>query len=274
MASPVWLSYCARPLGIGGVVQVCAWAVPGSDDPADAVLEVAALIAPTQVSWGDPSGVLVDLPNTENGLSLMTGLPAAPCVVSFFARTAAGWQVGPAVTGLDLVSTWTADFGYPKQWAVDVLKQMERDSQPLGSETRMEIRTSFPRDTMPLPCLSVQFEASPQAQKLLGNVAQSLAPHTLEERIPWNVSLTEVLWCETPEDRDMLGPWFGSAMQGLAHLAPFTNLAEPTYQFQESEDFSRALYEKPLFLITGTLTGIVWSKFTLPIRNWIGHLTV
>lgn len=274
MALPVWLSYCARSLGIGGVAQVCGWAQAGSADPADAVLEVAALIAPEQVSWGDPTGVLVDIPLGTNGLSFMAGLMVGPVVVSFFARTAAGWQAGPAVTGMDLTSSWTAEFDYPKQWVVDVLKQMELDSQPLGAETRMEIRTSFPRDDIPMPCLSVQFEASPQAQKLLGNVAQSLTPHTLEERVPWNVSLTEVIWCETPEDRDMLGPWFGKVMQALAALAPFTNLAEPTYQFQESEDFSRALMEKPLFLITGTLTGIVWSKLTLPIRNWIGHLTV
>jgi hypothetical protein len=256
------------------VAQFCGWVEAGSDDPSDAILSMVALVSTTQAAWGDASATRVDFSSLQNGLAFMIGLPAVPVVVSFFAQTAAGWQVGPVVSGVDLSPAWTAEFDYPKNWVVDVLKRLERDTQPLGPDTRMEIRSSFPRDDIPMPCLSVQFEASPQAQGILGNVAQSMATQTIEKRIQWNVSLTEQVWCETPEDRDMLGPWFGGVMQALVELAPFTNLAEPTYQFQESEDFSRALMEKPLFLLTGTLSGIVWSKITIPVRNWIGHLTV
>jgi hypothetical protein len=273
MASPVWKSYAARPLGIGGAAQFCGWAHHGSEDPADKVLAVAALAAPTGVSWGDQTAVQVDLPLGKNGLTFRQGLAAGPLVASFFAQTAAGWQAGPAVA-LDLAPTWVAEFDSPKPWAIDTLKEIEADSHPLGLDTRLEVRGSYPRDDIPLPCLSVQFEASPQAQKLLGNLAQSLAVQTEEQRIPWDVSLTMQVWCETPEDREMLAPWFGSAMQVLSYLAPFGNLSEPGYQFQESEDFSRQFMEKPIFLITGTLTGIVWSKLTLPARNWVGHLTV
>lgn len=276
MAVPTWKSYAARPLGLGGAVQVCGWAEAGSCDPTDAVLTTAVLLSPTPVSWGDSTATRLDLPSPpiKNGLGYEAGLAAGPMTACFFAETAAGWQTGPVVTGFDLTSTWTAQFDYPKQWAVDTLKQMEKDTQPLGSSTRLEIRSSFPRDDIPLPCLSVQFEAAPQAQKILGNLAQSLSTQVEEQRIPWNVQLTIVCWAETPEDRDMLAPWFGEVMQALAALAPFTNLAEPVYQFQESEDFSRQLMEKPIFLLTGTLTGILWSKLTLPARNWVGHLTV
>ena len=274
MASPVWNTYAARPLGIGGAGQFCSWVVAGSSDPVDAILEVAALVAPSQLSWGDRSGVLVDFDGSANGLSFVAGLPEdAPQVVSFFARVASGWVAGPIVSGVSFAHSWTSDWYYPKQWAVDTLKSAEAEAQPLGPNARVEIRSSFPRDGIPMPCLSVQFEASPQAQKILGDLAQVLSNTVIEKRVPWNISLTVVCWCETPEDRDILGPWFGSAMQVLSELAPYTNLAEPVYQFQESEDFSLVLMEKPLFLLTGTITGTVWSKLTLPIRNWIGSFT-
>jgi hypothetical protein len=273
MASPVWNSFAARSLGIGGIGQFCAWVLPGSEDLADAVSAVAVLVADAQVAWGDPAAVRVDLPLGMNGLAFQDGLKAGPVVVSFFAQITTGWVAGPVVA-LDLTKDWTAQFEYPKIQVVDTLQQIERDIQPLGPDLRLEIRGSYPRDDVPMPCVSVQFESSPQSQRLLADSAQALDATTLECRLPWNVTLTQQMWCETPEDRDSLAPWFQSAMTALMLLAPFRNFAEPSFQLQESEDFSRALTEKPLFILAGTLSGTVWSKFTVPIHNWVGHLTV
>jgi hypothetical protein len=272
MASPVWNSHATRPLGVGGMAMFCGWVVAGSSAANDAILDVVALIAPAQVSWGDASATMVHVPLGTNGLAFESGIPSLPRVISWFAQTPLGWVAGP-VDSVDFASSWSSSFNYPKHWAVDFLQQLERDTAPLGA-TRLEIRSSFPRDDIPLPCISVQFEASPQSQKILGNMAKSLTATTFEERIPWNVSLSLQLWCDTPEERDVLAPWYLGCMQALSAVAPHNAMDEPIFQFQENEDFSMGFYDRPLFLLTGNLSGVVWSKLTLPVHNWIGVITV
>lgn len=272
MATPTWKSYAVRPSGIGGAASLCSWVVAGSDAAADAILEVCALVSDKAVSWGDTSAKRADFDVDRNAISFDYGFPAGPAVASFFARTAAGWIAGPSVS-VDISPTAKIDFAYPKNWVIDVLQRIERDFKPWG-ETRLEIRGSFPRDNIPLPCISVQFEASPQGQKVLGNIARDITLTSALLRIPWNVNLTMQVWCETPEDRDKLAPWFHSALDLLADMAPHQGFDEPVHQFNENEDYSMAFYEKPIFLLVGTLSGICWSSLTLPDRNWIGHLTV
>jgi hypothetical protein len=250
----------------------CGWVDAGSAFPEDVILDVAALIAPAQVAWGDPSAVVVHVPVGINGMAFETGILAAARVVSWFAQTSTGWHAGP-VDSVDFSSSWSSDFNYPKLWAVDFLQQLERDTTPLGT-TRLEIRSSFPRDNIPLPCISVQFEASPQAQKIIGNMAKEITATTFQERIPWNVNLSLQLWCDTPEERDDLAPWYLGCMQALAAVAPHNAMEEPVFQFQENEDFSMGFYDRPIFLLTGNLSGTVWSKLTLPVHNWIGVITV
>jgi hypothetical protein len=274
MALPIWNSYAVRPLGFGGMALFCAWVLPASSLPADAILEVLAKVGPTEAATpADLGSAAVSVPLGKNAEAWEKGLSSGPCVVSWFARTAAGWQKGPAVAA-DLSPTWTSEFAYVKPWVIETLQQLEGETLPLGADEHVSIRGAYPRDTFPPPCISVSFEAAPQGQKLIGDHAKTLSPTRVQERQPWNVTISMVLWSLTPEERDLLAPWFLQSMQALSYLAPYNNLAEPSFNINESEDFSGALMEKPLFMITCSLSGIMWSSLNLPTRNFQGHLTI
>lgn len=274
MADPIWSSYAIRPHGFGGVATLCAWVLPGSSAPEDAVLEVVGVVAPTAVAThDDASGVSVSLPLVQNGQAYQEDLVAGPCVVSWFSRVAAGWVKGPEVHA-DLSSTWTSEFDFAKAWVVKALQQREAEKVPLGGTDHINIRGEYPRDTIAMPCLSVSFDAVPQGQKVLGDMAVRITPTLMEERVPWTITLGLVLWCTEPEMRDDLTPWFLGAMQAISYMAPQNNLEEPTYSIAQNEDFSAQQVETPLFLTTCTMSGTMWSKIRIPVHNYLGQLTV
>ena len=274
MADPVWKSFAIRPHGFGGIATLCSWAIPGSSASQDAVLEVSAVVAPAAVSThNDSTGTEISMPLEKNGMIYQEDLIDGPCVVSWFARKASGWVAGPTVAA-NLSSTWVSEFEFAKDWTVKALQQREAEKQPLGSSRRVEIRGEYPRDSIGMPCLSVSFDAVPQGQKVLGDTAKMISPTLVEERVPWTVTLGIVLWCDTPELRDELTPWFTGAMQALAHLAPHNDLEEPTYSISQNEDFSGQQVEVPLFLTTCTFSGTMWSKLRIPVHNYLGQLTV
>lgn len=276
MAAPVWKSYAARSFGIAGAGNFIGWVVAGSPDPADAILEVKALVKTTATSDpSDPDAVVVPVALRVNGQGFSQNLPGEPCVVSWFCRVASGWLAGPQVP-CNFVAEWEVVFPFLKPWAVSTLQRLnrERPAMDVDLPRKLTIRTAYPRDNIALPSISVQFEALPQGQPVLGDYAASLGVNLAEQRVPWSISLSVVCWCETPEDRDALTPWFLQAMTALGSLSPMVGLAEPSYQFSEGEDFSASLYEKPLFLVSCTLSGTLWSDLKLPAHNYIGHLTI
>jgi len=271
--APVWNSYAIRPMGFGGIAILCAWVLPGSTASADAILEVRAKVGLVAVTDpADTSAVSVAVPVGQNKEVYAQGLESGPCVVSWFARIESGWVAGPQISA-DLSSSWVSSFDYIKPWAVRLLQQLEAETAPLTPK-KVNVRGAYPRDTFPMPCISVTFEAMPQGQTLLGDIARPVDDTHTEERKPWTVSLTVVLWSETPEERDLLAPWFLRCMQALSYLAPYNNLAEPSYNLTESEDFSGQYLEKPLFIVSGNLSGTMWSSMELPVHNFIGHLTI
>jgi len=277
MAAPVWNSYAIRPLGFPGMATLTAWVLPGSEVSTDAIVEVVGKVGPAAVALiTDPTAVSVAIDLGTNTSSFTQDLFfSGPTIVSWFAKDAAGiWHKGPEITA-DLSSSWGAAFPYLKGWAIKTLQTLTLDRPPVLPDGRkVTIRGSYPRDTFPLPCMSIQFEAAPQGQRGLGDMGRPLSTQVMREETPWNVSLRMVLWAEFPEERDTLAPWFIEQMQGLAALAPFAGLAEPSFNLSESEDFSAALMEKPLFMLSCGLNGTLWSRLTLPQRNYQGHLTV
>jgi hypothetical protein len=275
MAAPVWNSYAIRPIGFPGAASFVGWVLPGSDAPADAILGVRALVGAAGVATAtDPTAIAVPLDVLTNAEAYAQGLIAGPAVVSWFARIASGWVKGPEVA-VDLSTGWSASFPYIKGWAIKTLQTLALDKPPtLPGDRKVTIRGAYPRDTFPIPCMSVQFEASPQGQRSLGDLGRPVSVQVAREEVPWNISLRMVLWSEFPEERDTLAPWFIETMQALSALAPYAGLAEPTFNLSESEDFSASLMEKPLFMLSCGLNGTVWSSMTLPQRNYRGHLTV
>lgn len=276
MAAPIWNSYAIRPLGFPGVATFTAWVEPGSLLSTDAIQAVTAKVGTAAVALvTDPSAASVSVNLGPNESTFSEDLLSGAAVVSWFAQDAAGvWHKGPEVN-VDLSSSWGSDFPYLKGWAIKTLQKLALDHvPPLPGERKVAIRGAYPRDTFPLPCMSVQFEAAPQGQRSLGDMGRPLSTQVMREETPWTVSLRMVLWSEFPEDRDTLAPWFIETMQALSSLAPYAGLAEPSFNLSESEDFSAALMEKPLFLLSCGLNGTLWSRMTLPQRNYQGHLTV
>ena len=274
MAAPVWKTYAVRPSGFGGIATFWSWVQPGSEDDADAVLEIRAKVGPAATTNpSDPTLPTVTLPLDPNGQVYAQGLLAGAATVSWFARTASGWSAGP-VREVDLSPSWDSMFDYPKAWVVRLLQLLEGETAPLGAGRRLQIRTAYPRDAFPPPCISVNFEASPASSLMLGDVASKKGPQTVEERRAWTVTFGINLWCLEPEERDELAPWLLRAMQALVHLAPYNNLSEPTYSISESEDFSGSKLERALFVTSCQLSGTMWSSLTVPVHNPVGHFTL
>lgn len=274
MAAPLWNSYAVRPAGFPGVASFLAWVLPGSTAPADTILEVRAMVAAAAVATvTDPTAASVTVPLGVNASASAMKLLAGPAVVSWFARVAAGWVKGPEVA-VDLSSSWSSNFPYVKPWAVEILQKLAAEGAPIVQGKKVEVRSSFPRDQHPLPSMSVQFRAAPAGARLLGDASKQMSNTRAEEAIAFTSTLSMVLWSEFPEQRDALAPWFMTSMQALSAMAPFAGLVEPSFSLTESEDFSAALMEKPLFLLTCELTGTVWSRVVLPQHNYQGHLTV
>lgn len=275
MAAPVWNSYAVRPAGFPGVAQFIAWVLPGSTASADAILELRALVGPAAVATvADPTAAPVTVPMGQNASTSAQKLLAGPAVVSWFARVAAGWVKGPEVN-VDLSSSWSAYFPYVKGWAIDTLQLLDADKPaPIFAGKKVAVRGAFPRDSHALPTLSVQFKASPSTTRLLGETSKQTSNARTEEGIGFVANLSITLWSELPEERDAMAPWFITTMQALSAMAPFAGIAEPSFSLSESEDFSAALMEKPLFMLMCDLNGTVWSRMDLPQRNYQGHLTV
>lgn len=295
MDAPVWLTYAASPLGFGGVAQFLVRLKSSSTHPFDQIEEARVLVGTS--SFADPNdknAQIVDLVLGNNVQTYADGLPPGNVVLSWFARINAGpklngkhrlnrggrlskyetgWFNGP-ITTADLSPTWVSDFSYPKNWVVSTLQQMELQTLPLGGGKHLPIRSAYPRDNFPIPCISVNLEASQIGNPLVGDIARSLTLQKTEERIGWNITLDILLWCDSPEDRDALAPWLLQCVQALTHLAPYNNLENPTFSFTESEDFSGGKAERPLFITGCQLLGIMWSKLTVPVRTCYGHLTV
>jgi hypothetical protein len=277
MADVIWKTFAIEPLGFGGIATFVTWTMAGSDDPNDQILELAAFCDIAQVT--DPlhlpaTAVKVALDLGKNKETYFEGIPSPSCVVSWFALTPLGWQAGPVRTAINTGPSWTASYPYPKIWVVQMLQQLERESLPLGAGKTLAIRSAYPRDTFPTPCISVNFDAAPMGQQLIGDISRQINSQRIEERKGWSINISVILWAETPEERDSLIPWLGEVAQALVHLAPYQNIAEPNYHISESEDFTGSKDERPLFIGMAQITGIVWSRLEVPVRNPKGHFTI
>jgi hypothetical protein len=272
MADAVWKTYAVTPLGFAGIATFLTWVVAG-DSP---ILEVAAFVdtVPTTDPTHLPStAVKVPLNQTPNAAVYAEGLPYPLATVSWFTRTAAGWVAGPVRTDIAITSTWEGAFPYPKTWAIELLQKLERETQPLGSKI-LAIRGGYPRDSFPVPCISLLFEANPTGALMVGDIGQELSYTQNREVRGWDITLQVILWCDTPEDRDMLIPWLGKVTQALIHLAPYQQFSDPTFNITETEDFTGSKAEMPLFIGMVTITGKTWSNIDVPMRNPQGHFTV
>ncbi len=277
MAAPVWNSYAVRPFGFAGAATFLSWVLPGSTLAADAITDAQALVSLNPISGPtDPTAVVVPLQLTQNGQTFQQDLPAGLCHVAFFAKTSgAGWVAGPTMQ-VDFSSAWTAQVDYVKPWVTSTLQRLVSENPPPGLAlgASLDVRSSHPKDSIPIPCLSVGFEASPFDVPLLGDSAGASGPNGSILRTGWHVTITIIMWTAQPEDRDVLAPWLMGAMKVLARLAPFNGLETPTYHISEAEDFSGSLYQEPLFNSVCTLTGTTWARLDVPDHNFTGHLTI
>jgi hypothetical protein len=272
MADAIWKSYAIEPLGFAGIATFLTWVVAG-DEP---ILEAAAFVDTVQVT--DPehlasTALKVPLSLAPNTKVYAEGLPNPACVVSWFTRTASGWVAGPVRTGIQTASTWDGAFPYPKTWAIELLQKLERETRPLGDKV-LAIRGGYPRDSFPIPCISLLFEASPSGAMMVGDIGQELSYTLNRENKGWDITLQVILWCDTPEDRDNLVPWLGKITQALTHLAPYNQFSDPNFNISETEDFTGSKAEIPLFIAMVTITGKTWSNLDVPQRIPQGHFTV
>jgi hypothetical protein len=277
MAAPVWKTYAVRPLGLAGVASLLSWVVPGSDAVDDKIQEICACFAFSPVlnpMLLPPEGVRVSIRDGINIETYAENLPSLLCVCSWFARTSAGWQAGPVLTALALSSSLSGGFNYPKNWIIEMLQRLEHDSHPLGAGVTMPIRSAYPRDNFPAPCVSVNFEASTAGTQFLGDVSRLITPTRREEQKGWDVQIDLILWTFSVEKRDQLAPWFNEACHVVEHFCAQKGIHEPKSNINEGEDFSFSKAEVPLFYSAVTITGSMFSWLEVPIRNPIGHFSV
>lgn len=280
-AAPTWNTYAIRPLGFTGACLIASWIVP---DPSDTLLAACVL-----VGTGTPSGVNdpaftrlnLELHTDGNGFDYFDQLPGtAGLTFAFFSETQAlGWVTGPSRTVSLVDDIQDPSFPYFKPWIVQNLQASAAIMAPLGPSKPIHVRGAFPRDTHPKPCISVQASATPLNEQVIGDLKRALgafnsSPQSLELGRQWSLQFSIVLWTDSPEIRDQLVPWFGSALARLVELAPFQGLVQPVYSIEETEDFSGSVSETPLFIASASLSGLAWSSLKVPIRNWIGFITV
>lgn len=220
----------------------------------------------------DPTAIQVPLSLSPNVLQFAQDLPGAPSKVCFFARIASGWVAGPVVS-CDFSPTWVQPFNDKKAWAAETLQRLALEGNPIPARP-IQVRVAYPRDDMPIPSISVEFDAAPPAQALLGDLGGAPGAALSNETLPWNASFTFTLWSNTPEDRDILRPWFQQACHALKALCPYQGINEPSMSFSTSEDFSGQIADEPLFIVSCNLSGMLWSSMDLPEHNYVGHLTV
>lgn len=280
-APPTWNTYTIRPLGFAGALLAATWVVP---DPADTITAVAVLVGTgTPTGIGDPNFTRLNLSiNTaQNGFDYFDGLaPSAGLTFAFFAETTAlGWVTGPTLQASLVDALLSPTFPYLKPWIVTNLQQSHAAMLPLGANKAVQIRGSFPRDSHGRPAISVQASSTPLNDQVIGDLKQLLgsfnsSPQSLDLGRHWNLQFSIILWCDTPELRDTLVPWMGTALARLVELAPYQGLQNAVFSMEENEDFSGALSETPLFIVSASLSGLAWSSLKVPVRNWIGHITV
>ncbi len=271
-----WRSYLAEPLPLGGAAKL--YATFGAGIP----LRVVAVIAPAPATaFDDPSGQLYDLVKKPNGSWSASAFGALRGVatISWFTfewdkdAQADIWKAGPVVPNVPLDWTYTSqEFPWGKPWVVARLQEVQAQTPPLGDRP-LTITGAFPRATAALPCLSVQVTSLSPASAVVGDLKNSgvLVGSDRSRTRQYTTTINLIAWAETPEDRDLLAPWLGQAMEVLVDAARFAGIEAPDFSIQESEDYEVA--GVPLFLVTATLTFTAWSCQSAPVPTGYGRIS-
>jgi hypothetical protein len=273
-----WSTYLIRPLLLGGTGQVTL----NVEESGDTLQRCIALIgAAPATAWNDPACMAVELNLGDSpGDGSTTKTPfrgvtsSSTAVVSFFSQEAtAGWVAGPVVTGVDLSHHYDSLFPWAKQIVVDMLKQIALENPPALADGRLvAVRVAFPRDSAPLPCVSVQMSSASTNHELLGDMDSNpnIVGKTAKRSRGYNITLDLIGWATEPEQREILAPWLASALNLLVPMLEFYGFEMPSFNLQESEDFETLGF--PVFLITGSLSCTIWTELSFPVASSFGHL--
>jgi hypothetical protein len=199
-----WSTATLRPIAIGGAATCFAEV---SDTTGSEVLRVLVKLGPA-VTWDDPSVPSVELHGTGHGQWRGIFFGEAPIVVTvaWFAETKDGWFDGPLVFGVSLKPSFDVHVPWVKGWMVERLLEVARSLPPFSNGKTLGITVAFPRSIQGLPSLNVQIDSLMPSSvvdgDLLGGDAQVGGVH--QRGRLYNITLSLVGWCTTPEERDRL----------------------------------------------------------------------
>lgn len=263
-----WSTHLILPNALAGAGRAIADLAPAQPT------EVRALIgtAPA-VDQNDPSCFRVDVP-ADTLDTLFWGAPGLTnLTVSWFAKINGTWEAGPVDTGLDLPNRYqNAKFPWPKPWIITVLQTLAKTLPP-WLDKPLRVTGAFARDPQTWPALVVQVDEISHADEIVGDSMAGAAVVGDSEILGRHKSIRASLigWCQTPEDRDDLVVWLGTAIQVLAHQAAFYGIENPSYGISESEDMEGAL-GVPVFIAQANFAGTRWASIEVPLHNGVGAL--
>ncbi len=267
----VWTTHLLLPNALAGAGRAVADLLPTIPDQVRALIGTAPA-----VNEADPTCFAVDLdPSLDT--YFWGGPTGTALVVTWYAKVAGVWERGPVDTGLNLSNRYqNPRFPWPKAWATGVLQTVARTMPPWASGKTLKITGGFPRNPDTWPALTVQVDEVDEPDAIVGDAfqgAQFLGDTRISGRHK-RVRISLVGWAQTPEDRDDLTVWLGSALQIVCHQATFYGLEEPTFGVTESEDMEGAGTGVPIYIVVGTLSASRWSSMEIPLINGVGPLTV
>jgi hypothetical protein len=267
-------TYLIRPLLTGGMGYIQA-AVSG-----DVKRVVAKIGTAPAASWDDPTLSTVEIPlgdtpgdGTMRDIAFSEGPVTDSAVVTFFAETTSGWQLGPIVEGIDLSSHFIANFPWFKPLLIQTLQRLEQTNPPqLQDGRRLAVRGAFPRDTKALPRCSVQISAMPSGISVIGNDEDSgnVIGSKAHKTRGYSISVDVIIWSDQPEERDILASWLADALLVVEDTIAYFGAQEPSSSVSEGEDFETL--KAPIFLVTGSVNFTAWSSLSFPVPTSYGHL--
>lgn len=275
-----WVTYLLLPLAIGGAGRLTAEVRPETGKALTAVRVFAGPVAATGATDANPALSRVDLESSPDSpwLANLWGAPqAAGQVLTWFCAQDGTWEAGPVVAGVDLSSFWDARFPWAPEWIVARLQEVAAAHPPLPAGKPLRVSRAFPRDTATWPMLNVQVDSLAPTGEMIGNLRRSTGDTVVPAKGKalgriWQAQLSLNAWCGAPEERSLLAPWLGAALELLLEMGKAEGWKSPTFTLHESEDF--ATLAVPAFLVTANLSLTLESTLQIPNRTGYGHLVV
>ena len=262
-----FLGYSVAPFPCGGAGRVRVVL----DGAVDAVVALIGL-TPAAV-WNDPTLLSVGLSlEGADWRGVFFGACRSPeSTVSIYVQQGGLWSAGPVISPVPLCWGYLAtDFPWIKRFLVDRLQETADELMPLGAAQRLKISSVYPRDIGAFPVVSIQIDSVQPASESVGRISHASADGTKARGANYNLNASITAWCETPEDRDDIAVWLGSAMEVLIETLPHLGCLEPSANLEEAEDFQTL--GVPVFLATARLHTSRWSVLVTPKSREYGLL--